>query len=632
MENVNIQRPTYYNTSRFVIKPKHQTTCHNHHDTEVLIVISGEGQMHINGREHELKPGSIVNLTPLETHVINNTSKNDDLVICNFWWNDDGYFKALMNAKLASINQSIQAKEINLILPSFTTPNGNLHLGHIAGPLLAADILKRICINSNAIAFLLSGTIGHQTQVQVAADKIGKTYQETALYYSENIKNSLDKIGIKTDCFVTLESKEHLINISNLFIKRLFEKNLLYFKEDEVNYCFDCKKYLFEANVFGNCPHCSHEVNAECESCFEYFHENELQNPICLTCKKTPTLKKLGRYYFSLDPFRHVVENLYHRQAYTGLAKSFVEKILKKSLPDIQMTILAKQGVPFISDHLSNQVLYSAVELVPRFLVAAKIMLHAHANTENWEEYLSSNKVNLHLLFGVDNLYLRSIIFPILLHAFNEQLVDNINFSVNEFYRLNDEKFSTSRKHVISVEEMKDTVDLEYLRYYLAMTRPEVYATSFYKDRLDTWIEEGSLKKYIKLVEQFEIKLASKFNCSVPESGTWDNFHYAYQHFLNSNIPLILSSTRLDSFNLKNYMTLLNMIIELTVDFFEEGIKSNMTQTCSKTFYALSAKGILSISILLSPICPDISKRIQTIFHKKNAPSVLGHEYLNQWV
>ncbi|MBV9575560.1 MAG: class I tRNA ligase family protein [Gammaproteobacteria bacterium] len=627
MNSISIQKSTYYNSSRFVIKPNKHTRFHHHHDVETLIVISGKGKIRTDGYEKDLQQGSVINLSPLETHIIFNVSQNDDLIINNFWWSDNEYFKSSLNKKLSCDKEQNDPNEINLILPSFTTPNGNLHLGHIAGPLLAADILKRICINNGINAYLLSGTIGHQTQVQVTADKIGKTYLETALLYSNNIKTSLNHINIKTDCFVTLESKADLLDISNLFVKRLFEKNLIKFKEDEVYYCNDCDKFLFEANIIGSCPHCNHKVNAECEYCYEYFHESELQNPLCLICNKSPELKKLGRYYFSLNSFRQVIENLYFQQKYTGLSKPFVEKILKKTLPDIPMSIIAEQGIPFMSN---NHVLYSAVELIPRFLVATRIALNNCANISHWEDYFISKKTNLYLLFGVDNLYLRCIIFPILLHTFNDKLINTINFMTNEFYRLNNSKFSTSRKHVISVEDMQEN-NLEYLRYYLAMTRPEVFATSFNRDDFNLWVEKGNLKKYLNMIDNFNSELGVKFNHQVPEAGDWDNFLYFYQHFLNFAIPLILSAKRIDSFNLKNYIVLLNMIIDFTVKFFEEGILINLTLSCSRTFFALSAKGILTISILLSPICPIISKNIQDIFYKNNILP-LKCEHLNQWV
>ncbi|TAK75859.1 MAG: hypothetical protein EPO11_04960 [Gammaproteobacteria bacterium] len=411
---------------------------------------------------------------------------------------------------------------------------------------------------------------------------------------------------------------------------RLLKKSTLNLKEDYVYYCYECEKYLFEANVLGDCPHCEHRVNAECEHCYKYFHEGDLKNPTCCFCKKKPHLKKLLRYYFPLNKFRHIIENLYFKNAYSGISKSFVEKILSNVLPDIPMTIIAEQGIPFGENNWFGHVLYSAVELIPRFLVSLKIFIENRKISTEWELFLESKNVNLHLLFGVDNLYLRCIIFPILLSEFNNNLVNNINFIVNDFYHLNNSKFSTSRNHAISIEEIKDSSDLDYLRYYLAMTRPEFYSTNFCMGEFKKFEKDGVLKNYMDLVYILENKIAVKFNNMLPEAGSWDNLHYAYQNFLNANIPLASLYSNPSCLNITYFISLINVLMSFTINFFTTGMNLEMNESCSRTFYALCIKGIVSISILISPICPTLSKNIQSIFYR--GIDNLNAEHLNKWI
>ncbi|TAK73378.1 MAG: cupin domain-containing protein, partial [Gammaproteobacteria bacterium] len=212
-----------YNASRFVVKPNNHTKYHNHHEIEVFITISGEGLIKIDGNDVSLKSGVIIELEPLKTHIIFNTSDKNDLIICSFWWNDNDHFHNSIKNKFLELTEIGQHDDVHFILPSFTTPNGNLHVGHIAGPLLAADILKRNYNLNKFNAYLLTGTIGHQTQVQIEADKLGKTFLETALFYSEKIRQSMEYINIQPDCFITLENKDNLIMVSNLFIDRLLK-------------------------------------------------------------------------------------------------------------------------------------------------------------------------------------------------------------------------------------------------------------------------------------------------------------------------------------------------------------------------------------------------------------------------
>lgn len=454
----------FYNSSRFTIDPEKSTTWHNHHDTELFFILSGDGKIKIDDEEVHIKSGDIIELLPLKRHIIYNENKNTILEICNFWWNDEHNFRVSIKEKFLTGNITSDT-EINFILPSFTTPNGNLHVGHIAGPLLAADMLNRAYYIQKKESYFISGTIGYQTQVQVKADKLNKTFFETSLFFSKNIQDSLQLIDIEADCFITLKNKDDFFEMVDLFINRLFEKLLLEKKEDEVYYCDQCEKYLFEANIIGNCPHCDHTVNAECEHCYEYFNEKSLKTPTCLTCKKKPKLKKLERYFISLNHFRGIIEDLYHKNSYEGLSRFFVERILSAELPDIPITILAEQGVPFKNENFIGHVIYSAIELVPRFLVSLKILMKDKPNADDWESVLMSKNTNLDLLFGVDNLYLRCIIFPILLSAFNNKLINSIKFIANDFYNLEGYKFSTSRNNVVSVEELKILYDLDYIRY-----------------------------------------------------------------------------------------------------------------------------------------------------------------------
>lgn len=621
-----------YQASKFTILPNQHTTWHNHHDIETFIVISGEGIIKVNNQDIPLIAGKIIELFPLENHIIFNTHSQNDLVICNLWWNNDRIFKETTKAKLSSANNRTASEEVNLILPSFTTPNGNLHLGHIAGPLLAGDIIKRIHKINNKKAYLLSGTLGHQTQIQVEADKLKKTYTETALHYSNNIKNSLDQINIATDCFVTLDKKDRLTAMVALLIKRLFDKGYIEERENEIFYCNDCKKYLFEANIYGNCPHCNHRVNAECENCYEYFHEKELKNPICLNCKNPPVLKKISRHFFRMDNFKHILENLYFQDSYTGIAKTFVEKILKKPLPVIPMTILATEGIFFASNDNQHHVLYSAIELLPRFLVAAEETVTNAFGNKNFEELLEAKNVNLILLFGVDNLYLRCIIFPILLCAFNEKLINKIYFIANDFYQLDKKKFSTSRNHVISVEKIKENFNLDYVRYFLTMTRPEFYSTTFNLDELTNFTKKGVLKRLEELVDLFHQKIEEKYHQSITNPGSFDNFHSSYQLFLDANIPLMLHYSNIKSINFTCYINLLSMLIDFTEKFFKAGINSRMNESHYRTFYALCAKGILSISILLWPICPNLAEKIQKKLLQDSNDAFFDIKHLNTWI
>src|SRR3990167_10909313 len=624
----------YYKTGQFSLSPKQSTTWHNHHEIEIFIPIKGEGTIILNGETQWLIPGEMLTLMPLKTHVITNTSETETLTLCHFWWNDEKYFQQAIKQRFdrSKLNNTSPDQPLHLILPSFTTPNGPLHVGHLAGPLLMADMLKRTYQLYHHKTYLLSGTIGYQTQVQVEANQRNETFLETALHYSNSIQHSLNCIDIHPDCFVTLADRESMQLLANTFLDRLMEKGYLVEKEEPVYFCDHCEKYLFEANIVGHCPHCDHEVNAECESCYEYFPEKAIKHPVCSACQKTPRLKPLKRLHIELERFRYVIEALYHCGTYNRLSRPFIEKILKKPLPDIPMSILSESGTPLQHEDYSGHMFYSAVELVPRFLAATAILFQTTLKEENWEDYLQTNPLQLHLLFGVDNLYLRTVIFPILLHLYNAKLVDQFSFYCNEFYQLDHSKFSTSRRHVVSIETLSAHYDIEFVRYYLALTRPEYTTTNFSFNELAHFVEQGPLNVLTTLAEKLKKTLEQRFDGFVPEAGAWDVLQENYAHFLEIQLSLAQSYLNPTIMQMTDLMKLFNVIIHHTQDFYQTSLTTSMSRSLLRTSVALVCKGILSLSILLSPICPTLAERLQRLFCADKARLPLDIQYVNRWI
>jgi methionyl-tRNA synthetase len=164
------------------------------------------------------------------------------------------------------------------------------------------------------------------------------------------------------------------------------------------------------------------------------------------------------------------------------------------------------------------------------------------------------------------------------------------------------------------------------------MKRPELYSTNFITNDLIHFSKEGIVEKYIQLSHVFNADINSKFNNIIPEAGSFDTFHDVYQAFLNANIPLTLLCSKVDAVNLTGLTRTLEILIEFTIYFFETGINMEMNEAHFRTFYALCAKGIFSISILLSPICPGIAKKIQSFFYSKSNRHNCGVDNLNKWV
>lgn len=389
--------------------PNQSTKWQNHIDHEILIVFHGTGCLYSDGDDQTIKQYDIVNLPPFKSHMIKNIG-SEPLKIGNIWWQDN------IHAEQESF--TIDKLAINIILPSFTTPNGKMHLGHLAGPVLNADVLARAQKSlGNSKTYHLCGTIGYQTHVAHAAKAIGLNYTDTAFKYSEDFLENYDLLSVEYDTFTTLSKANYFKTSAAQFITNLYQQNCLIERTTMVPYCEYGHGYVFEANVTGVCPYCNNKVSSECENCAEFIPDHLLINPICTLCNHPTIMKPLSRLFIPLDKYRHTIQHLLMQGCYRGNTANFINRILLKPLPEIPISIYSDIGISVNINGFQDQKIYSAVELIPRFLTAFNDLQEKH-------KFDKKSKFSLNLFFGYDNSYLRCIIFPILLKLSNIKHVE----------------------------------------------------------------------------------------------------------------------------------------------------------------------------------------------------------------
>ena len=197
-------------TAEFKLEPGESTKWQNHTEMELVSCIEGEVEAYNGDTKRVLRSGDSVLFKALEPHRLFNHSKQRANLRTS-WWYAEPIFK--LNKEEAKNQKS--AQEVNyLILPSFITPNGKMHIGHLAGPVVSSDILRRALAYSKQDVTYLSGTIGYQTHVDITAKHENRSYQETALRNSQQFIQTNPLMGIGTDVFTTLESKEEFHALS----------------------------------------------------------------------------------------------------------------------------------------------------------------------------------------------------------------------------------------------------------------------------------------------------------------------------------------------------------------------------------------------------------------------------------
>jgi len=431
----------HFRASKFALESGESTSLDCHADSEMLFVFSGTGAVTYGDGSlltTQLSPGDMLLMPPFTAHRVKNNGTTA-LVMGNVWWED----RQTIDDR---VKGPFRAPCTRLVLPSFTTPNGRMHLGHVAGPVVAADIFTRAQRTLELDCYQLCGTLGFQTHVAITAAREGRSYRETSRAYSDDFLANYRLLRVDFDVFATLDESPFFERLAHEFLAALEAGGHLIEKIGRVPYCEHGHGYLFEANVRGTCPHCGERISSECENCALFVSDEELMDPVCNHCNQPAAWRPLKRMFVPLEPHRAVLERYLTSGAYIGKMPDFVARVLQHKLPNVPLGIYSSDGLALPLRQQEDQKLYSAVELVPRFLTA-RGMLASRAE-------LGSDVVELVLFFGSDNAYLRCVIFPILLHLYDAHRFRIVGFFGNEFYQLDGRKLSTSRGHVMYADDL----------------------------------------------------------------------------------------------------------------------------------------------------------------------------------
>ncbi len=359
--------------------------------------------------------------------------------------------------------------------------NGPLHIGHIAGAYLPADIYVRYLRSLGKDVVYICGSDEHGAAITLRAKKEGTTPKAIIDKYHKINKETFEKFGISFDIYDRTSAQIHH-ETSQEFFKELYDKGEFDEKESKQYYDEDFKQFLADRYVTGTCPNCGFEsaYGDQCEKCGTSHNPTDLINPISTLSGKTPVLKTTKHWYLPLDKYQPWLEE-WLIEGKKGQWKSNVygqcSSWLKEGLQPRAMTRDLDWGVDVPLPDAQGKKLYVWLDAPIGYISATKNW--AEKNEKNWEDYWKTqaneedNSCLIHFI-GKDNIVFHCIIFPSILHAHGGYLVPE-NVPANEFLNLEGDKLSTSRNWAVWLHEyMEDLPDKEdVLRYVLCANAPE---------------------------------------------------------------------------------------------------------------------------------------------------------------
>ena len=361
--------------------------------------------------------------------------------------------------------------------------NGPVHIGHLAGVYIPADIYARFLRSQGKDVLFICGSDEHGVPITIRAKAEGVSPQQVVDKYNKIIGDSFKDFGISFDIYSRTSSQTHKETASEFFTN-LNDKGLLTELTSEQFFDVKAQQFLADRYIQGTCPKCGFEnaYGDQCENCGSTLSANELINPHSMLSGEKPILKETSHWYLPLDkcdPWLRewILEGHKEWKANVyGACKSWIDAGL---LPRA-VTRDLEWGVPVPLKGADGKVLYVWFDAPIGYISATKEL--AKQQGFDWKPWWQSDDTELIHFIGKDNIVFHCIIFPVMLHAHKDYILPN-NVPANEFLNLEGNKISTSRNWAVWLHEylleFPDKQDV--LRYVLAANMPET------KDNDFTW-------------------------------------------------------------------------------------------------------------------------------------------------
>ena len=354
--------------------------------------------------------------------------------------------------------------------------NGPIHIGHLAGAYIPADIYSRYLRLMEKDIVFICGSDEHGAAIAIRAKKEGVSPQKIIDKYHLMIKKSFLDFGISFDNYSRTSSKIHHQTASNFFID-LYDKNI--FIEQETEQLYDAKENQFLADryVEGECPKCNFKeaYGDQCENCGSTLNATDLINPKSKLSGNKPSLKKTKHWFLPLNNFENFLKKWFLKEKKSdwktnvyGQVKSWISEGLKPRA----ITRDIDWGIPVPIKDAIGKVLYVWFD-APIGYISSTIEW-AEKEKVDWKPYWQDPNTELVHFIGKDNIVFHCVIFPSILKA-SEKYILPSNVPANEFLNLEGEKFSTSKNWAIWLDDyMKDFPEMQdTLRYVLTANAPE---------------------------------------------------------------------------------------------------------------------------------------------------------------
>ncbi|MCQ9638396.1 methionine--tRNA ligase [Chryseobacterium sp. WG14] len=502
-----------------------------------------------------------------------------------------------------------------MITAALPYANGPVHIGHLAGVYIPADVYARFQRRSGKDVAFICGSDEHGIPITIRAKKEGVTPQDIVDKYHEIIKKSFSDLGISFDEYSRTTSKNHH-ETSQDFFKVLYEKGK--FTEEISEQYFDeqAGEFLADRYIVGTCPNCGNEnaYGDQCEKCGSTLSPSELINPKSMLSGNVPILKETKNWYLPLNEYEDflnewIIEG--HKDDWKPNVYGQVKSWLNDGLKPRAMTRDLNWGVPVPLPNAEGKVLYVWFDAPIGYISFTKEW--AAKNGKDWKDYWQSESSDLVHFIGKDNIVFHCIIFPAMMKAHGDYIMPD-NVPAFEFLNLENDKISTSRNWAVWAHEYVEDFpgQQDVLRYALLSSAPETKDNNFTWKDFQTKNNSELVGIFGNFINRVAVLVHKYYNGVIPQgdvnSSELQEIHKAAKEI----------SGFLENYEFRNALSALMNLARFGNQYLQteepwKTIKDSPEKTAQSLF--VGAQIAVALAQLCEPFMPFSSEKLLNMFN-----------------
>ncbi|WP_405203345.1 methionine--tRNA ligase [Dokdonia sp. LLG6352-1] len=526
------------------------------------------------------------------------------------------------------MSQNPQRYTITAALP-YT--NGPIHIGHLAGVYVPADIYARYQRMQGADVAFICGSDEHGVPITIKAKKEGVTPQDVVDKYNAIIKKSFEDFGITFDNYSRTSAKIHHDTASEFF-KNMYDQGKFIEETNEQLYDAEANQFLADRFVTGTCPKCGYEeaYGDQCENCGTSHNATDLINPKSAITGAVPTLKETKHWFLPLDQYNDFFKEWIikgHKKDWKtnvyGQCKSWIDDGLRPRA----VTRDLDWGIPVPVEGADGKVLYVWFDAPIGYISSTKEW--AAREGKDWEPYWKDENTKLLHFIGKDNIVFHCLIFPAMLKGHGEYILPD-NVPANEFLNLEGRKLSTSKNWAVwlheYLEEFPDQQDV--LRYVLTANAPESKDNDFTWKDFQTRNNSELVAIFGNFINRVTVLTHKYYDGTIPEPGAFNGLDTEVLDAIKAYPAVIGSSIEKYRFreSQTEFMNLARLGNKYLAD--EEPWKTIKTdEERTKTVMYVALQIAAALSVLSEPLLPHTSGKLKDILNV----SLSADENALQW-